>query len=271
MRHFLVTRFNLRTGGWQTTRAGYEVTSDEWLEHRFALFETYCLPSVMNQSCDGFEWCIYFDVATPQSFRRRVDALQETYPSIRVFYIDGLQQQQQFFSRYVRDCLDANDEFVITTRLDNDDLVHEDFIKTIQEQFIPVHDTVIDLRSGFQVSLTATGAEIRNYRTRFNPFVSLIEAVDQVETVIAKKHYEWERCASVVAYSRQPLWIELVHERNMLNHTRNRFWRRPGIDNRRFGLVEATGFYDKPTVAMFSNLFNFKALLYFLRDMLVRK
>jgi len=32
--HFLITRFNLRKKGWNTTRTNSEVLTDEWMENR---------------------------------------------------------------------------------------------------------------------------------------------------------------------------------------------------------------------------------------------
>jgi len=54
MKHFLLTRFNLRNEEWITTRDGGAVLTEEWLIQRFELFENYCLPSVMNQKNKNF-------------------------------------------------------------------------------------------------------------------------------------------------------------------------------------------------------------------------
>ena len=38
------------------------------LEGRLKLFNSYCLPSVVGQSCQDFKWLIYFDALAPSNF-----------------------------------------------------------------------------------------------------------------------------------------------------------------------------------------------------------
>lgn len=48
--HYLLTRFNLAL--WIEDKNGAAIDREEWLKRRMALFETFCLPSVKNQSCE---------------------------------------------------------------------------------------------------------------------------------------------------------------------------------------------------------------------------
>ena len=52
--HYLLTRFNLAL--WIEDKNGAAIDREEWLKRRMALFETFCLPSVKNQSCQNFSW-----------------------------------------------------------------------------------------------------------------------------------------------------------------------------------------------------------------------
>lgn len=47
LQHFLLTRFNLLL--WRQDKEGGKVRTTKWLEHRFLLFEKYCLPSIKNK------------------------------------------------------------------------------------------------------------------------------------------------------------------------------------------------------------------------------
>ena len=58
-KHFLITRFNLKKKGWETTKNNEKIQTEEWLRHRFELFEAYCLPSVINQSNQDFIWYVF--------------------------------------------------------------------------------------------------------------------------------------------------------------------------------------------------------------------
>ncbi len=46
---YIITRFNLKVEAWTTTKNDQKVRTEDWLKHRFELFEKYCLPSVVNQ------------------------------------------------------------------------------------------------------------------------------------------------------------------------------------------------------------------------------
>ena len=61
--HYLLTRFNLAL--WIEDKNGAAIDREEWLKRRMALFETFCLPSVKNQSCQNFSWILLVDANTP--------------------------------------------------------------------------------------------------------------------------------------------------------------------------------------------------------------
>ena len=59
--HVLLTRFNLPSKGHESLVRAQE----NWLKNRVMLFERYCLPSVLAQTCRSFSWIIYFDPESP--------------------------------------------------------------------------------------------------------------------------------------------------------------------------------------------------------------
>jgi len=215
-KHFIATRFNLRIGNWETTKNGETLLTDQWMEDRFKLFETYCLPSVLNQSNQNFLWCIFFDNNTKESDRDKIKKLTENFPIIKVLYIDGIDELRTGLISFIKKT-PGDFEFAITTRLDTDDLLHKDFIKTVQKLFKPEHDAVIDIRTGYQVSIENGIGEVRNLNNNFNQFVSLIEETGKAETVFSKWHKHWENWKNVVTYDRKRLWIEMVHSKNYVN------------------------------------------------------
>lgn len=220
MKHFIITRFNLKLEKWKTAKDGSKVLTDEWLHQRFKLFEEYCLPSVLNQSSLDFEWLIFFDIDTPKYYRQRISELIDIHEHIRVVYIDGFKElipslKQEIMSKLIQD-----DEFIITTRLDNDDAIHRDFIKTIQDLSIKEHETVIDLQKGYQMNIENNRYEVREYVFPFNQFVSLVENRDSFNTVLSKKHLKWAETPSIRIDKKKPFWIEIIHESNKSNDTK---------------------------------------------------
>ncbi len=214
--HFIITRFNLGHRDWKTTQSGNQVGSDEWLNHRFDLFENFCLPSVRNQHQQNFTWIILFDENTPNKFREKINEIANSYDLIQVLYSDGFPQQLPTLHEFISK--KTQTDFVITTRLDNDDLIHKDFVETIQSLYQPKKDLVIDLRTGYQTSIKGRFYESRLYKEDpFNPFISVVEAVSDFNTVMAKRHAQWAKTKSLIINKEKPLWIELVHDENKSN------------------------------------------------------
>ncbi|MBR9756700.1 MAG: hypothetical protein GYB39_01340 [Algicola sp.] len=217
MKHFLLTRFNLRNPHWKKLKNGEAVLTDAWLKHRFELFETYCFPSVVNQKNKAFIWCICFDTHTPETYKNRIEALVKNHSNFFVLYIDGFDKMTKSLNIFIKDKLTKNDRFIITTRLDNDDIIHHSFLKTIQDHANFKNKTLIDLVDGYQLVLRPNGNIIRHYRYKLNPFISLIEAVDNFETILSKEHHDWGKENTIVHVKKQLLWIQLIHNKNYFN------------------------------------------------------
>ena len=134
MKHFLATRFNLKVENWTTAKDGSLVLTEKWLEERFELFEKYCFPSVTNQKNKNFYWLIFFDIDTPTAFREKTKQLLSSHNNFKALYIDGIKSLNNSLIENILENLDESDDFIITTRLDNDDSIHKDFIDTIQNK-----------------------------------------------------------------------------------------------------------------------------------------
>ncbi len=218
MKHFVGTRFNLKVFDWKKNKSGNSVLTDAWLKDRFNLFEKYCLPSLINQSNQNFIWFVFFDVDTPRFYKDRIDFLRKDFPNFKPIFIDSLDKLTSSFKEHILKHVDASDKFIITTRIDNDDIIHKDFISTIQSLYIPEHLTVIDIRKGYQVSIDVHTPEIRNYIHPFNAFLSVVESLESFKTIYSREHYGWKVESNVVSYKKEYLWIELSHNENYVNH-----------------------------------------------------
>ena len=262
MKHYLLTRFNLTFKEWKTSKNGELVLTDKWLKNRFVLFENYCLLSVKNQTCQNFIWCVFFDIKTPVEYRDKIESISKSYSNFKPVFIDGNENLEQSFIEYITNDISKDDNYVITTRLDNDDLIHKDFIKTIQELYKPEDNLVIDLRKGYSITLGEPHSEIREFTSRFNPFISVVESVKDIKTVISKMHQDWKTSTHIIDYNKNKLWIELVHQENKLNDTKNNLKRIYKINNEDFGLIYKEKLIDHPLsiVGIFAKS-NLKAIL----------
>lgn len=125
--HVLLTRFNLKIA-----YGSRDVNDADWLRARFKLFERFCLPSVMRQTEKCFSWLVFFDTAIPSEFRARITDLQINGYLVPV-YLD--EYCLDSVCAAVRRQVPESCQFVITTRVDNDDVLSRDFVERIQADF----------------------------------------------------------------------------------------------------------------------------------------
>lgn len=218
MKHFIITRFNLKLDSWKKAKDGSEVLTQHWLEDRWQLFENYCLPSVKIQNNDKFDWLVYFDLDTPEDYKNKILTIAKDFPPLKPQFIDGMDSLLPAISQYISSQIDDSDDFIITTRLDNDDVIHEDFVDTIQSLAKKEHEFVIDLRKGYLMNINSNWNEQQLIMYYFNPFISVVEETRNFKTVMFRKHLEWDNATSKTVYADKPLWIQLVHGKNKFNN-----------------------------------------------------
>lgn len=227
--HFILTRFNLRL--WTKDKNGQQTRTTEWLEKRFKLFETFCLPSIKNQSIHNFKWIVLFDAETPEPYRIRIDAYKKECNAFTPYFIapkDG-RYFARIFQKIVAEQIQP-DDIVITTYLDNDDALRYDYIEKIQELATRVEDkTFISFKYGLQYFTQLNIATLVPFMN--NHFISLVERntpLSGIRTVFGYgSHIAIHSYAGThTLYINQPSqaeWMEVVHETNMDNDIRMTF------------------------------------------------
>ena len=131
--HYLITRFNLKKEGWDTSKNNIPVLTEEWLERRFKLFETFCFPSVKHQSNQNFTWFVYFDVDTPKVFKDRILGLSLGYSNFQPQFVENM---QAFVPAIQEELNKVNAAYIITSRIDNDDCIAYNYIADVQKRFV---------------------------------------------------------------------------------------------------------------------------------------
>lgn len=236
MKHFVGTRFNLKSTDWKINKNGKEVLTDAWLKQRFDVFEKFCLRAIKKQDTNNFFWCLFFDVTTPNVFKDCILNLIKGHDHFYVVYIDGMNALVPSFKSFILDNLSPSDKYIITTRIDNDDFVASNFISVIQSLAKPMDNFVIDLQKGYQLIIDADDYELRDYHHPYNAFISVVEQVDTINTVYSKQHYHWEELNTVVKYTKQNMWVEVSHTENFVNHRQTKLKLAYSIDSSRFDL-----------------------------------
>ncbi len=224
--HFILTRFNLLL--WTKDKAGNKVRSKRWLEHRFALFEKYCLLSIVNQTCKDFEWIVLFDSTTPEQYKERIKNLQAKCPQMIPVFVEpanGRYFVQIFRNEVIKRFKSLrNQEFkerVLTTYLDNDDALDIHFVEDVQRRAkILEEGTFICYDDGYQF-FTDYQYMMRVHFPR-NHFMSVVEDgnLATLKTIYGYgSHYYIDKIEGVriERIKDQPMWCEVVHGRNMGN------------------------------------------------------
>lgn len=215
VKHFLLTRFNVAAPGREQAirlRPG-------WLAGRFDLFRDYCLPSVAAQTRQDFEWLVFFDVRTPEEYRRVISELQTVYPfraELTAFF-----EMDKIAPQLVSATEDA--DWLLTTRLDSDDVLAVDHMARLRAAVRPARPRAINFSEGAILSIADAQPRLYRVRDDANPFASLLEAMGpDVRTIWGEKHVDIDRLAPLEQVGEAPAWIQVVHGSNVSNRIKGR-------------------------------------------------
>ncbi len=205
---------------------------EEWMEHRMKLFNEITLESVMLQTETNFTWLLSFDKKTP----RKIMNFYNGFPRIRIIEDWYPPDYLRMLHSYKRSPIKDGD-WIITTRLDNDDYIAPTFIEKVQSQFDETFK-IVDT-DGRQLDLATGKLYTTERKTCNSPFISLIEQVgtpwksickDPAEREIANKNLAKNKIQTVYFCSHskmewhfpavkinEPLYRMVIHDRNAAN------------------------------------------------------
>jgi len=202
---------------------------DEWMEHRMKLFDEITLPSVMCQTCTNFIWLLAFAPETPKWIIDKYNL----FPHIDIIHkypADYVRLNSHYlWPHKIRERING---WLITSRLDNDDMIMPEYIETVQSYFDETFK-LVDV-NGYQYDL-ATGKHYDPDRAGCtSPFISLIEQVgtpwqsistdpsekrlieEPVKTVYYCSHSKMEWHFPSVKNPKR-LYKMVIHDRNISN------------------------------------------------------
>ncbi|MFR6635179.1 MAG: glycosyltransferase [Alistipes onderdonkii] len=250
--HFIITRFNLNL--YAQDKHDLPTRTDRWLEHRFEVFERYCLPSVAAQTSGNFTWLCLFDAATPESCRRRIEGYKARCPQFEAVYYTAAQAAnltenlRTTIAAYVscdRKGRKSPPKLLITTNLDNDDAFSSDVVELLQRELRPAPGKrIYSLLYGYQYFTDRRFALKMRYTN--NHFLTLAEPFDaHTETIISYRHTKAIRQLPTTYLSTaRGKWLEIVHEDNVSNDFRIniKVWYIPLLYGRSFADFGLGGF-----------------------------
>lgn len=252
--HIITTRFNVPTKSWTVTRTGEKPLSEEWMIDRFEIFRKYCLPSFQNQSNKNFVWLVFFDINTSKKFLPEIQKIQQKFPLFHAFFVEDFDAMSQKALEIIPSFFSEDTEFVLSTDIDNDDLLHRDFIATVQDNFQPQHDLVIDLKKGLQLTrISDDEAHVNLFYMVANPFISLVESTNSFKTVTKEKHLTYRNYPHYKSFDLEPRFIQFIHANNLVNDTINSK-RLKNLNFSEYGVSKIDSFKISYINAIFANL-----------------
>lgn len=216
--HIIITRFNLPSR-WNSDKQGRIVLDNAWLEERFNLFENLCLPSIHGQTQKNFEWWVYFDINTEEKFKNRIGVIEKEKgyfkPKFERSYDDFETNMPAEIYNYLSR---KNIGWLITTRLDNDDMLAKDTVEIIQKRIDFKKNHLIEIPHGYTLELNNI-SKLRRLEGMLNPFISYVENIKTgklVKSVYYYQHTDWKGVDSIIA-TQKPQWVQVIHENNVFN------------------------------------------------------
>ncbi|WP_138443654.1 glycosyltransferase [Sinomonas susongensis] len=209
--HVIVTRFNLPSRGYEQSvreRTG-------WLEQRVGLFERFCLPSVMAQTSENFAWIAYFDPASPDWLRERIQRWRDASVMTPIFRAEVPPDE---LLEDLAGVSGARRERLLTTNLDNDDALAVDFVERLQSLPHEPAPAALYLARG----LIAAAPSLYLRVDRANAFCSVSARWEDGATCWADWHNELHRLMPTRLGWGQPAWLQVVHGTNVSNRVHGR-------------------------------------------------
>jgi len=203
MQHVILTRFNIKDYQWRA------LPSSSWMDHRLTLFERLCFPSVESQSQQNFTWIVFVHPRTDSHSLRRLRRLQDRRFFELAFYETySPELASEVVLRYAK-----NAERMITTRFDNDDALHSDYVNVVQQYLGVGRLRWLNFDQGLK--LGAKGIYTAHHLS--NAFLSRVECAPKVITALTRMHSIVHRTEEMQHVRGFRGWLQVIHGRNVAN------------------------------------------------------
>ncbi|UZD23938.1 putative rhamnosyl transferase [Algoriphagus halophytocola] len=214
--HFLITRFNVG----YIEQIKYD-DPNEWLKQRIKFFEKYCYPSVFNQSDKDFIWLIFFDNRTPIEYLNLIRNV-DTGNLISICFANNWTRAKEIVKKEIITFFNENSDsnrVLITTRLDNDDMISKNYIKIVKtyaESNLNESDCfALNFPDGYVYDLI--NHMILRKRQFSNPFISLVERNNSFETILFDYHENISEKVKTYNIYGLEFFFQIVHGKNLMN------------------------------------------------------
>ena len=123
LEHIVIIRFSVDMNRSEFANKLENLLNEDRLDYRFELFETYCLPSLIQQSVIDFKVLIIIDKNLPLKYVNRLTRLVIKEHNFFIHYWE--QEHSLENNDWLMQYIDKTKKFLCTTRMDDDDIIHQ--------------------------------------------------------------------------------------------------------------------------------------------------
>ena len=190
MKHYLLTRFNYHD-------------SYEHLEQRLWLFNKFTRPSIEAQTSKNFEWLI---LGTPD-LNIEIEGVNHSFHEVN----KGIMGVDYF--AYMKKQFAKDEDLILMTRLDNDDMLMPTYIEDMQNEAIKpelyeFRGYRLDLRNG------AFYLDTRHKENVTSPFITLAQEPKNLQSVYCRNHGHMWKYFKLNRLMQYRNWVQIIHDTN---------------------------------------------------------
>ena len=192
------------------------------------------------QTEKDFTWMVFFHSDTPEKYKKRVQEYKALMQNFIPVYMKP-EESISHFDDYLYDFIKEQEEkWILTTRIDNDDLIAEDFIEKLQSAVKEMKKEECFLSFLWGINWDIQNGMTAYMQYPYNHFVSILSSkaektrfvLQYTHTLIGetgipvytigkteKHRVRWNNTKGLVTEAkRKPMWCEIIHETNYMNY-----------------------------------------------------
>nr|WP_275950784.1 glycosyltransferase [Enterococcus rivorum] len=196
--------------------------NENYLEKRFELFRKYTIPSIKGQTTKNFIWVVMFHKKTPKKFLNQIFEMKQEMSFFHPIFIDDNENIERILNEYL---LSNKSEAYLTSRIDNDDSLHKEYIEVVQKILSnSTQKKAISFPYGMQYS--ENHQILSKYIFEHNHFTTLFSKYNGEDILDTINNYNHMTLSSQVSVDSiildKPMWLEVVHKDNISNRMKFR-------------------------------------------------
>lgn len=207
-KHIILTRLGIK---WRYTETN--LSWEEWYKNSIYLMDTFCRPSLKNQSNQNFTLLTFVD--------KSVNYYGDTLENEIILKVDKTNEMIGEINKYLSNLKDF--DTVICTRLDRDDSLHYNFINIVQKELLGKEfEQYIDLKYVLTYDNNTKNTHQSNqYNIKTSPFVSTYEFIKNGKIRCIPFAFTHTRVSQALPGKKldELLALQVIHNYNLINKT----------------------------------------------------